>query len=163
MWLVYDYLQRSFMIKALRSRPSRPLLSKGFTLIELMIAIAIVGVLAAISIPAVNDYLIRARVSEAVIAASACKNGVIERFALVGGLTGMTTANTGCVVDATNVVASAGMAGNGAATITMVTNTRLGGASGKTITLTPTAAGGTLTWICTSNVTDKNLLPSNCR
>ena len=151
------------MIKALRSRPSRPLLSKGFTLIELMITVAIVGVLAAVSIPAVNDYLIRARVSEAVIAASACKNGVIERFALVGELDGMTVANTGCIVDPTDVVATALMAANGVVTITMVTNPRLGTASGQDITLSPRAEGGTLIWTCGSTVADQNLLPSNCR
>ncbi len=58
----------------------------GFTLIELMIAIAIVGVLAAISVPAYTDYLNRAKVSEAMAAINACKVSVAEFVALNGAL-----------------------------------------------------------------------------
>ena len=66
------------MMKTLKNRPADLLLSKGFTLIELMIAVAIVGVLAAISIPAFNDYLQRSKVSEVVSAVNACKTSVTE-------------------------------------------------------------------------------------
>jgi type IV pilus assembly protein PilA len=69
-------------IKLLRRRAS----GRGFTLIELMIAIAIVGVLAAISIPAYTDYLNRAKVSEAMAAINACKVSVTEFVAFNGAL-----------------------------------------------------------------------------
>ena len=56
-------------------------LQKGFTLIELMIVIAIIGILAAVALPAYQDYTVRAKVSEGAIAASAIKVGVTEMFA----------------------------------------------------------------------------------
>jgi type IV pilus assembly protein PilA len=61
-------------------------LSKGFTLIELMIAIAIVGVLAAIAVPAYSNYLARARVAEAVNYAQSCKTGYVEFYSTNGSL-----------------------------------------------------------------------------
>src|SRR5690554_3415874 len=59
-------------------------LQKGFTLIELMIVIAIIGILAAVALPAYQDYTVRARASELVLAASAAKNTISE-YALVRG------------------------------------------------------------------------------
>ena len=53
-------------------------LQKGFTLIELMIVVAIIGILAAVALPAYQDYTIRARVSEVILAASSCRTAVSE-------------------------------------------------------------------------------------
>lgn len=64
----------------------RPKGAKGFTLIELMIAIAIVGVLAAIAVPAFTNYLARARVAEAINYAQSCKTGYLEYYATSGAL-----------------------------------------------------------------------------
>ena len=64
-------------------------LQKGFTLIELMIVVAIIGILAAVALPAYQDYTIRAKVSEAVIAASSAKSVMSEAFQS-GGIGGMT-------------------------------------------------------------------------
>ncbi|ART49849.1 pilin [Acidovorax carolinensis] len=69
-------------------------LQKGFTLIELMIVVAIIGILAAVALPAYQDYTIRAKVSEAVIAASSAKSVLSEAFQ-TGGVTALNAAGTG--------------------------------------------------------------------
>ena len=68
-------------------------IQKGFTLIELMIVVAIIGILAAIALPAYQDYTVRAKVSEAVIAASSGKSALSEGFQS-DGVTGLTSAAT---------------------------------------------------------------------
>ena len=79
---------------------------KGFTLIELMIVVAIIGILAAIALPAYQDYTIRSKVSEALVMASEAKTAVAETAAALGGLANVTAANTGFVSAATTYVAS---------------------------------------------------------
>jgi len=85
-------------------------MQKGFTLIELMIVIAIIGILAAIALPAYQDYTVRSKVSEALIAASSPKSALSEAFQ-TDGITGMTAA-----AKAFNKTAAAAGGGGAAAT-----------------------------------------------
>ncbi len=131
---------------------------QGFTLIELMIVVAIVGILAAIAIPAYQDYIIRAKISELMVAAGACKTSVSEYFQTQAALPA-DTSHAGCSSNATKYVTSLAVA-NGVITVTG--NTANVGAAG-TIMLTPTAtAGQPIDWRCTATFANK-YVPSNCR
>ena len=133
-------------------------IQKGFTLIELMIVVAIIGILAAIALPAYTDYTIRAKVSELVLAASAFRTSVTEKYqadnntgsmgvgltvtANVGKITGGSVSDTGIIT----------LAGSNAASSVGTT---------VTIVLTPSVSGGTLVWSCTG--TPAKYAPSSCR
>ena len=134
-------------------------IQKGFTLIELMIVVAIIGILAAVALPAYQDYTIRAKVSEIVLAASGFKTTVAEKSASDGTMasSGMDlTVSTGGRVS-TGSVTNAGLitvAGSAASVGTDVT-----------VTLTPSlGAGGRIAWMCqTGNSNQWKYVPAECR
>ncbi|MCO4094056.1 MAG: pilin [Acidovorax sp.] len=80
----------------------RPCIQKGFTLIELMIVVAIIGVLAAVALPAYKDYTARARLSEAIVAASPCKIRITEIIQLAPPDTIIDSDGWGCEVTMSN-------------------------------------------------------------
>ncbi|WP_174873561.1 pilin [Vogesella oryzae] len=133
---------------------------QGFTLIELMIVVAIIGILAAIAIPAYQDYTKRAHVSEGLQLAGAAKTGVAEYYSS-NGVWPTTNASAGLADSPSgNAVSSVIVGTSGVITITY--NQKV--SAGVTVSLAPTAASGSITWKCTgSNGMETNWLPSNCR
>ncbi len=135
---------------------------QGFTLIELMIVVAIIGILAAVAIPSYQDYTKRAHVSEGFTLASAAKTGVSEYYSSEGTWPG-TNSDAGVASAASitgNAVTSVTIAGNGV--ITVVYNGKVDSSGTSAVTLTPAAGAGSITWDCTGTVASK-LRPANCR
>ncbi|HEY1075972.1 MAG TPA: pilin [Fontimonas sp.] len=140
-------------------------MQKGFTLIELMIVVAIIGILAAIAIPAYQDYTIRSQVSEGLSLAAGSKTAVAEFFTNRGD---WPAAN-----DSAGVSPSASIAGNyvtqvniadGVITVTYgdKANQKI---TGDVLVLSPADEGGSISWTCGAGGTDlePKYLPSSCR
>jgi type IV pilus assembly protein PilA len=135
-------------------------LQQGFTLIELMIVVAIIGILAAVALPAYQDYTIRAKVSELMLTASGARTCITEAAQSNGG-TIPTTVGADCSIATAGKVTGATVATDGLVTVTGSTAASSVGAA-VTVTLTPaTATGGSLTWICSG--TPIKYLPGSCR
>ncbi|MDI3260684.1 MAG: pilin [Sinobacteraceae bacterium] len=138
-------------------------MQQGFTLIELMIVVAIIGILAAIAIPAYQDYITRSKVTELVTAADACKTSVSEYFQSQNTFPANQTAS-GCANASSQYVSALTATGN---TITVVAKTGQGAlptaAAGNFILRGTGQANGQVTWSCTGSTIAKKYLPANCR
>lgn len=138
---------------------------KGFTLIELMIVIAIVGILAAIAIPAYSDYTARARVTEAVTTASSMKATVSENIISAGGTSINTATACNGVSTLTGTAASPATKNVEKSTCTggVILVTTSAAAKSVPLTLTPTYTGNGVSWVCSTTSDFTKYVPAECR
>ena len=161
-------------------------IQKGFTLIELMIVIAIIGILAVIALPAYQDYTGRAQVSEAITLMEGQKSAIVEYYADKGAWPDSNTAAgiAGSTEITGKYVASVAVSANGVITATMKSSNVNNDIKGKTVILSPetaqaatpaaggatpaagaagAASAGSFTWKCTKGTVPTKFLPSSCR
>ena len=138
-------------------------IQKGFTLIELMIVIAIIGILAVVALPAYQDYTARAQVSEALTLAEGQKSAVTEyrsdrgAWPTSNAMAGVASSISG------KYVASVAVGADGIITATMKKDGVNADISEKTLILKPSDVAGSFTWTCNGGTIAQKFRPSTCR
>ncbi|WP_319005067.1 pilin [Microbulbifer elongatus] len=138
---------------------------QGFTLIELMIVVAIIGILAAVALPAYQDYTARAQVTEAVNLMGGLKSTVTEIYTTEGEFTDANSGDLGipAAADVTGDKVDNVEVAGGVITATMQSTGVAEAIRGATLSMSPVTNAGSIDWVCKPGTIDNKYLPSECR
>ena len=150
-------------------------MQKGFTLIELMIVVAIIGILAAVALPAYQDYTKKAKMSEVILALSTCRTAITEKYQSANNASSLTAGNWGCETSTGSgkYVTKIATNTNGAVQVTL-NNAIDTTVNGLVVNLIPADTAGTAlttanvgnsvpNWICGSpDAAVRKYLPGSC-
>ncbi|MBQ0934038.1 pilin [Ideonella paludis] len=143
-------------------------IQQGFTLIELMIVVAIVGILAAVALPAYQDYTKRARVTEGLSLAGGAKTAIAEYYSANNKMPS-TNSDAGLAADdaikgnsVSKVTVTKDSDTKGVITITFNDKVAAAGANTLKLVATPTSGAG-ISWSCQNDKLDVKIVPTECR